>query len=182
VDPLEEIDPRWRTLVVASVALAYPVGTTGFQLGAYGELFFDNMFTAWITVTAIMIVLLIIPAKKKQHLRTHIWVLAIPSVWILVRFVLGYTDPDAMLHPILFAIGTISFALCVPYAFYLIVRIANPGLADLREPRLRWILAGIALFFLAAGYGIGLSHELFQSCEELELLNQALPSHCQRTG
>ena len=182
MDPLKEIEPRWRTLLVATIALAYPVGKTGFELGAYGEIFFDRMLTAWITVTATMIVLMIVPAKKKQHLHAHIWVLAIPSVWILFRLVVGYTSPDDMLHPVLFAIGTISFMLCVPYALYLIVRIANPGLSDLREPRLRIILAFIAAFFLASGYGIGLSHEKFQSCEELEVHAETLPSHCLKKG
>ena len=35
-----ETEARWRTLLVATVALAYPLGLTGFQLGAYGELLF----------------------------------------------------------------------------------------------------------------------------------------------
>ena len=87
-----------------------------------------------------------------------------------------------MLHPILFAMGTISFLLCVPYAFYLIVRIANPGLTDLREPRLRVFLAVIAAFFFASGFGIGLVNERFQSCEELEMLEETLPSHCLENG
>ena len=182
MDPLKEIEPRWRTLLVASVALAYPVGQTGFELGAYGELFFGRMLAAWITVTATLIVLIIVPRKKSEHLQTHLWVLAIPSVWILFRLVAGYTSPEMALHPILFAIGTISFALCVPYALYLIVRIANPGLPELREPRLRVFLAVIAVFFAAAGYGIGLSHEKFLSCQELELYGEALPSRCVETN
>ena len=39
MDPRNYIEPKWRTLVVAAVALAYPIGQTGFELGAYGELF-----------------------------------------------------------------------------------------------------------------------------------------------
>ena len=31
---LNAIEPKWRTLVVAAVALVYPVGQTGFELGA----------------------------------------------------------------------------------------------------------------------------------------------------
>ena len=136
------------------------------------------MLTAWITVTATMIVLLIVPAKQKQHLRAHTWVLAIPSFWIMFRLVAGYSDPSAMVHPVLFAIGAISFGLCVPYALYLVVRIANPGLSDLSEVRLRVILAVIAVFFMVSGYGIGLNLERFQSCEELELHGDGLPAHC----
>jgi hypothetical protein len=72
----------------------------------------------------------------------------------------------------------VSFALCVPYAIYLIVRIANPDLPDLRDTRLRIILALIAITFFGAGYGIGLRNELFQTCEELEVHDEELPAHC----
>jgi len=89
MDPLEDIEPKWRTLVVAAVALAYPVGQTGFELGAYGELFFDNKLSAWITVTATLIVLIIVPRKKRDVLNVQIWILAIPSLWLLGRFAVG---------------------------------------------------------------------------------------------
>jgi hypothetical protein len=179
---LNEMEPKWRTLVVATVALAYPVGQTGFELGAYGELFFDNKLAAWITVTATLIVLCVLP---KQHLpvpRWHLWFLAIPSLWLLARFAIGVTNPGALVHPVLFAVGGASFALCVPYAIYLIVRIANPGLADLRGTRLRLWLVAIAIIFFAAGYGIGTRNDLFLTCQELRISRTELPEYCVRDG
>ena len=178
MDPLQDIEPKWRTLVVAAVALAYPVGQTGFELGAYGELFFDNMLSAWITVTATLVVLALVPRKKRVGLNVQIWILAIPSLWMLGRLVIGLTSPSDVIHPLIFIGGAISFALCVPYAIYLIVRIANPDLPDLRDTRLRIVLALIAITFFAAGYGIGLRNELFQTCEELQVHDEDLPAHC----
>jgi hypothetical protein len=182
MDPLQDIDPQWRTLVIAAVALAYPVGMTGFELGAYGEIFFDNMLSAWITVTAVLIILVAVPRKKLPGHRMHIWVLAIPSLWMLGRFITGLSSPGDLVHPLLFVTGAISFALCVPYAIYLVVRIANPELPDLRETRMRIFLALIAIAFLGAGYGIGLRNELFQTCEELQVHDEVLPAHCVDNG
>ena len=182
MDPLQDIEPKWRTLVVAAVALAYPVGQTGFELGAYGELFFDNKMSAWITVTATLIVLVIVPRKKREGLNVQIWILTIPSLWLLGRFAIGLSGPGDVVHPLIFVGGAVSFALCVPYAIYLIVRIANPDLPDLRDTRLRIILALIAITFFGAGYGIGLRNELFQTCEELEVHNEVLPSYCTDDG
>jgi hypothetical protein len=178
MDPLQDIEPKWRTLVVAAVALAYPVGQTGFELGAYGELFFGNKLSAWITVTATLVILVIVPRKKRMGLNVQIWILAIPSLWMLGRLIIGLSSPADVVHPLIFLGGAVSFALCVPYAIYLIVRIANPGLPDLRDTRLRIILALIAIAFFGAGYGIGLRNELFQTCEELEVHDEALPAHC----
>ncbi len=179
---LNDIEPKWRTLVVASVALAYPVGQTGFELGAYGELLFDNKLAAWITVTATLIVLVALPKKILPVPRAYLWFLAIPSLWVLGRFVIGVSNPGVLVHPVLFAAGAVSFALCVPYAIYLIVRIANPGLADLRDTRLRLSLAVIAVIFFGAGYGIGTRSELFLTCQELRVSGAELPEHCERGG
>ena len=175
---LNEIEPKWRTLVVAAVALAYPVGQTGFELGGYGELFFDNKLAAWITVTATLIVLAAMPKKQLPVPRAYLWFLAIPSLWILARFVIGVSSPGALVHPLLFVAGAVSFALCVPYAIYLIVRIANPGLADLRDTSLRLSLALIAIIFFVAGYGIGMRNDLFLTCQELRVGGTELPEYC----
>ncbi len=182
MDPLKDIEPKWRTLVVAAVALAYPVGITGFELGAYGEIFFDNKMSAWLTVTATLVVLALVPRKKRVGLNVQIWILAIPSLWLLGRFAIGLSSPSDVVHPLIFVGGAVSFALCVPYAIYLIVRIANPDLPDLRDTRLRIILALIAITFFGAGYGMGLRNELFQTCEELEVHDEVLPAHCVDNG
>ncbi len=182
MDPLKDIEPKWRTLVVAAVALAYPVGITGFELGAYGEIFFDNMLAAWFTVTAVLVILVALPRKRLHLPRTHIWILAFPSLWMLGRFSVGLSSPSDLLHPLLFVAGAVSFALCVPYAIYLVVRIANPELPDLRDARLRIVLALIAITFFGAGYGIGLRNELVQTCEELEMHDEELPTHCVGDG
>jgi hypothetical protein len=175
---IDDIEPRWRTLVVATVALAYPAGQTGFELGAYGEVFFEHMLTAWITVTATLIVLTMLPAKQLPVPRMHLWFLAIPSIWLLARFWIGISQPGVLVHPALFVIGAASFALCLPYALYLIVRITNPGLGDLRGTRLRVSLAAIAVIFFLAGYLIGTRNNLFSTCQELHISGMALPENC----
>jgi len=182
MDPLKDIQPQWRTLVVAAVALAYPVGQTGFELGAYGELFFDNKLSAWITVTATLVVLALVPRKKREGLNVRIWILAIPSLWMLVRLIIGLSSPADVVHPLIFVGGAVSFALCVPYAIYLIVRVANPDLPDLRETRLRIILAMIAISFFTVGYGIGLRNELFQTCQDMRINDDELPAYCLSDG
>jgi hypothetical protein len=70
----------------------------------------------------------------------------------------------------------------VPYAIYLIVRIANPDLPPLLETRLRLFLVVFAALFYLAGYGIGLKNELFMFCEDLRMHDKALPDHCVDTG
>ena len=78
---LSETERRWRTLMVAAVALAYPLGQTGFELGAYGELLFEHKLAAWTAVTATLIVFAVLPKQFVPVPRWHMWFLAIPSLW-----------------------------------------------------------------------------------------------------
>ena len=149
---LSETEGKWRMLVVAAVALAYPLGQTGFELGAFGELSFENKFVAWIAVTATLIVFAVLPKQFVPVPRWQLWILAIPSLWVLGRFAIGVSGPGALVHPLVFTVGIVSFVICFPYAIYLIVRVANPGLTDIRGFRLWSILAAISGIFYCAGF------------------------------
>ena len=182
LDLLPEIKAEYRTLVVATVALTFPVGQTGFQLGADGRVSFENLIVSWIAVTATMVALLVLPSTNRSRLNAKIWILAIPSIWILSRLaVVAIWGPGTLIHPALFVLGGISYALCVPYAIVLIVRIANPDLPPLSTPRLRMTLVSIAVVFFLLGYGIGLQHDLFLSCAEMIEKGRDLPSRCLET-
>lgn len=60
----EEIDPGVRAFILIVIAIAYPAWDVGFELGAYGRLFFEKIFVAWSISTALFIVLVVIPRDK----------------------------------------------------------------------------------------------------------------------
>lgn len=179
---LNETERRWRTLIVAAVALAYPLGQTGFQLGAYGELLFQHRLVAWTAVTATLVVFAVLPKPFLPMPRWHMWFLTIPSFWMLGRFAIGISGPGALVHPVVFAIGIASFIFSFPYAIYLIVRVANPDLTDIRGFRHWSILAAIAGIFFVLGFLIGTWNEFFISCQEARIGRIELPAYCQSNG
>ena len=171
-------DGRWRTLIVAAVALAYPIGQSGFEVGAYGELLFQNKLAAWTAVTATLIVFAVLPARILPVPRWHMWFLALPSLWMFGRFGIGVSGPGTLVHPVVFGLGVLSFVFSFPYAVYLIVRIANPELTDIRGLRLWSLLAAIAGVFFVSGYYIGTWNELFVSCQEARVGRIDMPRYC----
>ena len=175
---LSETERRWRTLIVAAVALAYPLGQTGFELGAYGELLFEHKLAAWTAVTAILIVFAVLPKQFVPVPRWHMWFLAIPTLWMLGRFAIGVSNPGALVHPLIFAFGIASFVICFPYTIYLIVRVANPGLAEIRGFRMWSMLAAIGGLFFALGFFIGSWNELFITCQDAQIGGMEVPEYC----
>ncbi len=175
---LSETEGRWRMLIVAAVALAYPLGQTGFELGAYGELSFEHKFVAWTAVTATLIVFAVLPRQFVPVPRWQLWILAIPSLWMLGRFAIGVSSPGALVHPLIFAVGIVSFVICFPYAIYLIVRVANPGLTDIRGFRPWSMLAAIAVIFFVLGFLVGTWNEFFITCQDARIGRMEVPEYC----
>ncbi len=173
-----ETEARWRTLMVAAVALAYPLGLTGFQLGAYGELLFEHKLAAWTAATATLIVFAVLPKQFVPVPRWHMWFLAIPSLWMLGRFAIGVSNPGALVHPLIFAFGIASFVICFPYTIYLIVRVANPDLTDIRGFRMWSMLAVIGGLFFVSGFLIGNWNELFITCQDAQIGRLEMPEYC----
>ena len=176
---LDETEGRWRTLIVAGVALAYPLGQTGFQLGAYGELLFQHKLTTWIAVTATLIVFAVLPKQFVPVSRWSLLFLAVPSLWLLGRFAIGLSGPGAVVHPLVFAMGIASFVICFPYAIYLIVRAANPDLTDIRGVRSWSSLVAIGGIFFVLGFFIGTWNEFFISCQDARIGRLEVPERCQ---
>ena len=175
---LSETERRWRTLMVAAVALAYPLGQTGFELGAYGELSFKHKLAAWTAVTAVLIVFSVLPKQFMPVPRWHMWFLTIPSLWMLGRFALGVSSPGALVHPAIFALGIASFVICFPYAIYQIVRVANPDLTEIRGFRLWSMLAVIAGIFFVLGFLVGTWNEYFITCQDARVGGMKVPEYC----
>lgn len=178
IDTHIEMHPKVRTFLICSIALAFPVGSAGFELGAYGELFYTRKITAWSTVTAALLALLVVPRKNVQVSPAQLAILAVPSVWLLMVMVFGSQSGGAVVRPVLFLLATGSYLFCLPFAVYLIVEIINPDLLNLEGwgPKVR--LVGVATFFFLAGYAAGIRNDLLLTCHDFEVAGDTPPANC----
>jgi len=173
-----ELDPHARTFLVCAIALAYPVGMAGFELGAYGELFYDRKIAAWCTVTGALVALLLLPRRFAPVSRWHYLFLTIPSLWILLATAIGSHSGGEIVRPVLFWLGLLSYLLCLPYAIFLIVEIINPDFLALGglKPKMRLVLIG--LFFFGAGFITGARNDLLLTCDDFEIAGDTPPENC----
>jgi len=175
---VQDISPRIRTFLLAAVAMSVPAGETGFQIGAWGEVFYSRPMGAWAIVTSLFLALLLVPRKKLPVPVTYLLVLMVPSVWILLKmFMFEYTQGQ-VLYPLLFGLGVASYVICLPFAAYLIIQIINPDLLDLRGWRPKLSLAAILLAMFLVGFVLGRVNYLFVECEDFVLAGDEPPANC----
>lgn len=176
---VHNITPRTRTYLLSAVAMAAPAGETGFQLGAWGEVFYSRPMGAWAVVTSLLLALLLVPRKKLPVPPVYLLVLMIPSVWILLKMFRLDTTGGEIFHPVLFGLGIISYALCLPFAVYLVIQIINPELLDLKGLRSKLSLTAVLLTMFFIGLTLGRHNNLFVHCEDFILAGDNPPANCQ---
>ena len=175
---IEDIQPGTRTFLLTAVAMAAPAGETGFQIGAWGEVFYSRPMGAWAIVTSLLFALLLVPREKLPIPPKYLFVLLVPSVWILLKmFILEYTGGQ-IFRPLLFGLGVVTYLLCLPFAAYLIIKIINPDLLDLKGTKPKVSLVAIFLTMFLVGYALGQNNHLFVECEDFVLAGDLPPANC----
>jgi hypothetical protein len=176
---IHDINSTTRTFLLAAVAMAAPAGETGFQLGAWGELFYSRPMGAWAVVTSLLLALLLVPRRKIPVPPAYLLVLIVPSVWILLKMFMLDATGGEVFYPVLFWFGVASYMLCLPFAAYLIIQIINPDLLNLKGLRPKLSLAAILLTMFLIGFTLGRNNHLFVHCEDFTLAGDFPPANCQ---
>ena len=175
-----EVEPRVRTFVVTSVALAFPAVEAGFQLGAYGEIFVMRKVASWSLVTAALLALVVVPRKARPVGWWQLLVLAVPSIWLIASWVHAAEWSGEVLRPAIFALGLVSYLVCIPFAAYLLIRLLKPDLLVLSGTRPRLALVGLLLAFIGAGYLIGARNDLFMTCQDFVVAGAEPAANCRQ--
>jgi hypothetical protein len=126
----------------------------------------------------VLVALLVVPRHLTPVPRRHLLVLGFPSVWLLLSLVRNTEFGGDFLYPALFALGLVSYLVCLPYAGYLLILLLQPDLLTLRGRRPWLALIGIALLFLGVGYGIGRFNHLFFTCADFVIAGDGPPENC----
>ena len=175
---LEDIDPGVRSIILVTVAMAYPAWSFGFDLGAFGRLFFDKIFVAWSISTALFFVLLFIPKSKLRVPKLAWYATLIPSLWLVLALMVRATPDVKLLGYALTASGLVAYIACFPYVIYMSVSVAYPDLLKLKKPG-PWILIGsIVVGLVAVGYVSGSNHFRFLTCDDFDLSGKFVPHNC----
>ena len=177
----ENIDPAIRSIILITVAASYPAWGLGFEIGAYGRLFFDKLFVAWSISTALLVVMLFIPRSKLKVPKMAWYATVIPSLWLLMALAFRAAPEVKMLGQALTAIGFVAYAVCFPYVIYMTVSLAYPELNQVNRLKPGLAVGAIIALLVLAGFFAGKNHSYFLTCEDFEITGSYVPENCARS-
>ena len=177
-DSIETADrygtPAERATLLISVASASVAFMLAFNLGAFGGIFFDQIFTVWVTSTIVFV------GSIFSRLPPNSWparlVLLIPSTWILVSWIDNPRNEDAGESALLW-LTLIITVVALPFVAWMLVSTINPDFRDL--PRSNKLTVAVAVVvFSAAGFLIGARNDVLLTCDDFKVSGNDLPANC----
>lgn len=174
---MHHIDRKTKTVLTILFPVLLVVWNLGFDLGAFGTIFYRNVMTAWVFAVVTFVTLVYLKLSKKTEVKTSgIFVLLIPILWPLVDYVDQHVPNNYIHYFILF--DYLLIVLTMGFAGYIFLKIVK---YDIFDPltiyhKLTIFLAAVLFSFL--GYWVGHHHYLFFECGHFDISGEYVPENC----
>lgn len=147
-----------------------------FTLGAWGEVFFDDILALWAASTAAFAFVLVERRPMGGKL-VRAFLLLLPSAWLALNFVV---DPEstnlaiALLDLVAFAAVVVG----IPFTLWVLVRIVWPDFATDTRRGTKWLIVLVVLGVAIASFVLGLNQARFLTCDDFAISGNSEPPGC----
>ncbi len=172
---------RYGPFGIAVVTISLAVFPIAFNLGAYGEVFYDDVFRFVVAATAgLGVSLLVDPYAGARRWLANI-ALASPALWLLFATVVVGSVSDAATNQVLGVAALVVGAVSIPTVLRMLIDMFAPGFRAPADKRL--LLGGLAIVvgIGVVGYQIGANNDRFLTCADFTVAGADRPANCAPT-
>lgn len=162
------------------VGMAVVVWWPAFTLGAWGEVFFDDILAVWAASTAGFVFVLIERRRLGQKLR-RAFVLLVPSLWLVLNFIVDDQSTD-LAAGLLALTGIFAVLIGLPFTLWVLVQITWPDLGGETPRRAKVIIALVVAAVVSGSLLLGLNQSRFLTCEDFTISGNSEPPGCTPAG
>ena len=169
---------RYGPFGIAVVTISLVVFPITFNLGAFGQVFYEEVFRFVVAATAgLGVSLLADPYMGRRRVFTN-FALGAPALWLLLATLLTGSVADAASNPVLGTTALVVGAVSIPTVLRMLIDLFVPGFRSYSDTRL--LVGGLATVAIIAGAGffIGANNDRFLTCEDFEVAGSDQPENC----
>ena len=175
-DAHQDVEPAGTPLGVVMVGMAAVAWWPAFTLGAWGEVFFDDILGFWAASTAAFVFVLLERRRVWGRLGRAA-VLLVPTVWLVLNFLVD-DDSDNVAIALLDLAALLVVLLCVPFTLWVLLRIVWPDFVDRTPTHRRWLMVAVVGGIVVIAYVLGLNQAHFLTCDDFSISGNSLPAGC----
>lgn len=171
---------RYGPFAVAIVTIALVVWPIAFNLGAFGEVFYIDIFQFVVVATAgLGISLLSSPYSGRRKWLTNA-ALAAPAVWFALAVLLTDSTAQAATDPVLGPLALVVSVIAVPTVLKMIADMFVPDFMTFERGRLLYGGAALIVLIGVISYVAGLNNDRFLTCADFKIAGSDQPTNCQK--
>lgn len=165
-------------LAVASLTLGLLTWPIAFNLGAYGEIFYDDVFRV-VVASSILFVITVINRPYPPPL---IWLVAAallaPLLWLLTSALVVGSTSEALDRPVFVTWLVLILVVSVPLTLRLLADMFTPEISRAGSRRMTLAVIGLVAVVGLTGFVVGRENARFMTCADFAVAGSSEPSNC----
>lgn len=166
--------PSSRATLLVAAASAGIAFMVGFNLGAFGVVFFDQLLTIWVIATVILVASIVSdtpPNTWPQRL-----VLLVPSLWLVAAWIDNTFTLESQ-ERMVFALTVVVTIFVLPAVGWILITVINADFANLPGRNKGIVITTVGLF-IVIGFALGARNDLFLDCGDFKISGNDRPANC----
>ena len=172
---------RYGPFAIAVVTISLVVFPIAFDLGAYRQVFYEDVFRFVVAATAgLSVSLLATPYRGWRCWSTNA-ALAAPALWLVAATAFTDSVADAATNPVLGSAALVVGIVSIPTVLRMLIDMFVPGFRSYTDKRL--LVGGLAAMVAIAvpEYLIGANNDRFLTCDDFKVAGSNEPDNCAPT-
>jgi hypothetical protein len=167
-------NPSDRATLLITAGSAGVAFAVGFNFGAFGVVFFDQLLTIWVIATVVLV------ASIVSDLPPNTWprrlILLIPSLWLVAAWI-DNTFTFENEEKVVFALTVVITVFVLPAVAWILITAINTDFANLPGRSKGIVIAAVGVF-IVVGFAFGARNDLFLDCGDFQISGNDRPANC----
>jgi hypothetical protein len=181
--PLQSATGRRRfggPLALAAVTLGLLTWPIAFNLGAYGEIFYENVFQVVVASSILFVIVIVNDVYTARWKWLGRLALAAPLVWLLTAAYAAGSTSAALNRPVFVVWLVVIVVVSVPLTLQLLVDMSMPELTRAGSRQVTASIVVLVVIVGAIGFLVGREHPRFLTCSDFAVAGASEPDDCAR--
>jgi len=170
--------PIGGPLAIASMTLGLLTWPIAFNLGAYGEVLYDDIFRVLVASSILLVITLVNPAYRRPWSWLVSLALAAPLLWFVAAAVIAGSTSEAMEEPVFVVALVIIAVVSVPMTLRLLIHLFTPELTRTGSRRLTLSIVALVVAVGLVGFAFGRNNDRYMTCSDFALAGASEPENC----
>lgn len=169
---------RQGPITIAAVTMALLVFPIAFNLGAYRQVLYPDVFRIAVASFVLCGAMFVVPPYDGVQLWFTRIVLAAPTAWVVAAVLVVGSTAEATERPFFVAWLVAIMVVSVPVTLKMLIDMFSPELSSTHSLRLTLGVVVVVVVVAASGFLIGRHNDRVMTCDDFRIAGSSVPENC----